>query len=138
MKMTQEILDRLNNNSLYNSLGITIEEANMGKARSRLEPNADLCWPFPGQPHGGILFTQMDTTLSWAICTLLDSGQSCTTINLDIQFTSRAQADRIICSAWATHQTKRMSFGRAEIHDLEGNIMAMGQGSFRIIKGDLF
>ncbi|MEE4353811.1 MAG: PaaI family thioesterase [Desulfatiglans sp.] len=138
MEMTQEILDRLNNNTLYNSLGITIEEADKGRARSRLEPNADLCWPFPGQPHGGILFTQMDTTLSWAICTLLESGQSCTTINLDIQFTSRAQTDLIICSAWATHRTKRMSFGRADIHDQEGNLLAIGQGAFRIIKDSMF
>ena len=64
MKITQKIIEQMNNNPLYRTLGIRVVEAGEGRAVSILEPVAEVCWPFPGQPHGGILFTMMDTTMT--------------------------------------------------------------------------
>ena len=93
MEFTAAIFDQMNANSLYQTLGIQIEEAGAGKARSLLKPNPDVCWPFPQQPHGGVLFTLIDTTMAWAVWSLLDSGYNCTTINIDIHYAKPAQGD---------------------------------------------
>ena len=137
MEITAAILDQMNANSLYRTLGIQIEKASDGKARSRLRPNLDVCWPFPQQPHGGVLFTQIDTTMAWAVWSQLESGYNCTTVNIDIHYTQPAHDKVFVCSAWSTHKTGRSSFVRADIHDSKGELVAMGQGTFRIIPVDL-
>ncbi len=137
MEITATILDQMNTNSLYNAFGIHIEAAGDGKAKARLKPNSDLCWPFPEQPHGGVLFTLMDTTMAWAVWSQLDTGQNCTTVNIDIHYTMPAKGGFFDCSAWSTYRTGRTSFVRADIHDRKGRLVAMGQATFRIIPVDL-
>jgi len=137
MRFTQKIYDRLNDNPLYNTIGIKIESAAEGKARSVLRPNPKLCWPFADQPHGGIVFTLMDTTMAWAVMSQLDSGLNCATVNLNINYTNPAKGDLFFCSAWTTHKTGRSCFVRADIRNCDQLLLAMGQATFRIIQFDL-
>jgi uncharacterized protein (TIGR00369 family) len=132
--MSKQTIKQLSDNSLYNTLGIRIDSAVDGEARARLEPTAEVCWPFPGQPHGGILFTLMDTTMAWAVLSQRESGHNCTTINLNIHYTQPATGNVFTCTARVTHQTPRSSFLRADIHDEQGKLLAMGQATFRIIR----
>jgi acyl-CoA thioesterase len=134
MVNTEKMMNELNNNSLYRALGIRVETADNGKARSRLTPRQDVCWPFPGQPHGGILFTFMDTTMAWSVLSQLNPGYNCTTVNLNIHYTHPAKGDEFTCSAWITHQTGRTFFVRADIYDNQERLLAMGQATFRIIQ----
>jgi len=134
--ISEELIRRVNENSLYQTVGIRVEEAGQGKARSRLEPNPKLCWPFKGQPHGGMLFTLMDTTMATAVFSKLDKGQSCTTVHIDIQFTYPARGEGFICTAEESYRAGRLSFVRGEIHDPEGRLLAVGQGTFRIIRDE--
>lgn len=136
MIFTPEQLDRFNGNPLYGTIGIRIEKAGDGKAEALLSPSARVCWPFPGQPHGGMLFTIMDTTMAWAIQSLLADGLSCTTIDLAIQYLAPAREDPFTCRAETTHQTGRLAFVRADILDAQERPVASGQGTFRIIKMD--
>jgi uncharacterized protein (TIGR00369 family) len=137
MEINGSTLDRLNENTLYRAMGIRMEEAAGGKACSRLVPDQNHCWPFPGQPHGGVLFTLMDTTMALAVCSRLDPGHGCATIHLDIQYTSPAKGNIFSCNASVSYRTGRLSFVYSEIRDEEDQIVAMGQGNFRIIKFDL-
>jgi len=137
MEFTAKILNQMNANSLYRTLGIRVDAASNGKAQSYLKPNAAVCWPFAEQPHGGVLFTMMDTTMAWAVWSLLDEGYNCATINLDIHYTKPAKSDAFLCKAWSTHKTHRSSFVRADIYDQNNDLVAMGQATFRIIKVDL-
>ncbi|MGD8470997.1 MAG: PaaI family thioesterase [Desulfobacteraceae bacterium] len=137
MKFTTDILDQMNANSLYRTVGIQVEAAGDGKARSRLNPKPAICWPFDEQPHGGMLFTLMDTTMAWAVWSQLDPGFNCATINIDIHYTKPAKSDLFVCSAWSTHKTGKSCFVRADIHDSNEDLVSMGQGTFRIIALDL-
>jgi uncharacterized protein (TIGR00369 family) len=136
MEITQKTLEKMNGNTLYTTVGIRIMQAAGGKARSCLEPDPKICWPFPGQPHGGVLFTLMDTTMAWAIFSQLDQGYNCTTINMNIQYALPARGGSFTCDAWVTQRTGRMNFMRAEIRDKKEQLIAMGQATFRIIKAD--
>jgi uncharacterized protein (TIGR00369 family) len=137
MKVTPELLEALNRNTLYRTIGIRVEHAENGKASSRLHPNPEVCWPFRGQPHGGILYTTMDTTMACAVLTELEPGLSCSTVDLTLHFTAPAKGDYFICNARTTHRTSRLSFVRAEILSPENHLLALGQAAFRIIKNDL-
>ena len=137
MEFSAEEMSRLNNNSLYQALGIVVEEVKGGKARAKLRPVSTFCWPSEGQPHGGVLFTFMDTTMAWAVLTGIEQGQNCATINLDIQYTRPARGEIFTCRAGITHQAARIVFVRADILDKEGRLIATGQGTFKAIKAPL-
>jgi len=137
MDFNREMIDRVNRNSLYQAMGIRIETADGGIVTSRLEPAAEMCWPFPGQPHGGVLFTLMDTTMAWAAICGQEEGGACTTIHLDIQYTHPARGGVFSCVAEVVSRTKRTSFIKSSIHDSAGVVLATGQGTYRIIQGSI-
>jgi uncharacterized protein (TIGR00369 family) len=130
-------MEQFNKNPLYRILGIHILEARAGAARSQLEPTDAVCWPFAGQPHGGIIYTLVDTTMAWAILTKLEQGYNCATIHLDIQYTSPAKGKRFSCAAKTVFQTGRIHFMQAEVRDVEERLVAMAQGTFRVIKAEM-
>jgi uncharacterized protein (TIGR00369 family) len=138
VEITAEFLKLLNRNSLYETLGIRIESAGGGRALARLEPRPEVCWPFAGQPHGGILFTVADTTMACAVLSELEVGQNCTTIDLNLHYTAPAKGAYFLCRAQTAHRTGRLSFVRAEILDPHARVLALGQAVFRIIKMDNF
>ena len=134
MHIENHVIERMNANSLYQAVGIVLSSAEDGEAIATLKPQPEICWPFENQPHGGMLFTLMDTTMAWAIQSKLESGLSCTTIDLAIRYILPARGDRFSCQAQTIHQTGRLSFVRADITDGDDNIIASGQATFRIIK----
>jgi acyl-coenzyme A thioesterase PaaI-like protein len=80
MNITEAVLDQMNRNPLYHVMGIQIQEAHAGKARGQLQPQSGICWPFPQQPHGGVLFTLMDTTMAWGVPIKPNASVSCVRI----------------------------------------------------------
>jgi len=137
MEITISDMEQFNKNPLYRTLGIRILEAGDGSARGLLEPGENLCWPFPGQPHGGILYTLMDTTMAWAILSGLEDGYNCATIHLDIQYTSPAKGKRFTCASKTVFRTGRIHFMQGEVRDAEERLVAMAQGTFRVIKAEM-
>ena len=136
MQFADDLIRRMNTNSLYQTIGIRLESAADGSAESILEPRPNTCWPFEKQPHGGMLFTLMDTTMAWAIQSKLESGFSCTTIDLGIRYIMPARGGKFHCRAQTIHQTGRLSFVHADITDAGDQVIATGQATFRIIKMD--
>jgi uncharacterized protein (TIGR00369 family) len=134
MKITSMDIEQVNKNPLYLTLGVRILEVGEGYARSQLEPTEIVCWPFPGQPHGGILYTLMDTTMAWAILSGLEPGYNCATIHLDIQYTAPAKGKRFFCASKTVFRTGRIHFMQGEVRDAEERLVAMAQGTFRVIK----
>ena len=128
-------LAHLNDSSLYRAMGIRLLRIENGEARSELRPTPALCWPFEGQPHGGLLFTQMDTTMATAVMTAsAQRADNCATVNLDIQYTRPARGTVFICDVWTTHATGRTAFARSETRDENGDLVAAAQGTFRLVR----
>jgi uncharacterized protein (TIGR00369 family) len=137
MEITAELIARVSDNSLYRAIGLVIDGAGGGEARTTLRPNPDLCWPFQGQPHGGILFTQMDTTMAWAVIGAVEPDKNCVTIDLSIQYPAAAQGEYYACRARVIHRTSRLVYVRAETTDPAGRLVAVGQGTFRVVNSPL-
>lgn len=131
MDFDPDQLARLNDNPLYRTIGIRIEALGAGEARSVMQPQAQVCWPSQG-PHGGILFTLMDTTMAFAAMTHAGEGGACATVDCSIQYAAPARAAPFHCHARTAHRAGRTVFMRAEITDAQGAPVAFAQGSFRL------
>jgi acyl-coenzyme A thioesterase PaaI-like protein len=79
----------------------------------------------------------MDTTMAWAVLSGVEEGYNCATINLDIQYTRRAVGRSFLCRARIVQKGNRIVYSRADISDEEKRLVAIGQGSFRIVKAPL-
>ena len=134
MEFSREDITGSNRNSLYQTLGIEVLEAAQGRARSVLRPKPAVCWPFAEQPHGGILFTLMDTTMAWAVITQVEPGQNCATISMEVQYTQRALGGEFTCEGWVTFRAGRMAYTRADVKNPAGGLCATAQAAFRVIK----
>ncbi|MBW2297796.1 MAG: PaaI family thioesterase [Deltaproteobacteria bacterium] len=128
--------EKFNANPLYHTIGMQVISAGDSQAVSQLRPPDNVCWPFPGQPHGGILFTQMDSTMAWAVLSAAGEGTNCTTVNLEIQYPAPARGPVFTCETRVVHRTGRSCFVRGESRDEEGGLVAMGQATFRIIRAE--
>ena len=133
--LSQQRLEQMNDNVLYHTFGLRLLQLAHGDGRSLLEPVKNMCWPFEGQPHGGVLFTQMDTTMACAVMTAPEeTAANCATINLDIQYTRPARGGAFTCEVWTTHATGRTAFACGETRDENGEIVSIAQGTFRLIQ----
>jgi uncharacterized protein (TIGR00369 family) len=134
MEFSREDITVSNQNALYETLGIEVREAAQGRAQSVLRPRPVACWPFPEQPHGGILFTLMDTTMAWAVMTLVGPGQNCATTSMEVQYTQRALGGEFVCEAWVAFRARRMVYTRADVKNPGGGLVATAQAAFRVVK----
>lgn len=134
MRYSPDRIARFNDNPLYAALGIRLESVADGTARSVLTPQAQVCWPTDGQPHGGILFTTLDTTMAFAALSYADEDSGCATVDCSIQYPAPARDGPFSCLAQTTRSTGRTVFIRAEIRDRSDAVVALAQGSFRILK----
>lgn len=134
MQFSPDTLARLNDNPLYHALGIRIDHCDGGKARATLAPTVNACWPSPASPHGGVLFTVIDTTMAWAAMSLAGDGESVATVDCSIQYPAPATHGAFTCDAASVRKSGRTVFMRAEIVDSRGGVVALGQGTFRIIR----
>lgn len=133
MEFPADIIARYNDNPLYRTIGIRLDAVGEGRARATLTPNAEVCWPTPNQPHGGILFTVMDTTMAFAALSSAEHESGCATVDCNIQYPAPARDGPFTCQASMTRKTGRTVFVRAEILDARNHLVAIGQATFRII-----
>jgi uncharacterized protein (TIGR00369 family) len=126
-------VDRLNDNPLYRALGIRIDRVGGGAAHATLAPTAAACWPMPDQPHGGVLFTLLDTTTAWAAMSHGTHGEGCVTVDCTIQYPAPAKHGPFACNASTAARAGRTVFVRAEVLDARGHPVALGQATFRLV-----
>lgn len=125
-------LEALNDNTLYERLGIRLTALAPDLARARMRPPPEVCWPFQGQPHGGIVFTLLDTTMATATLGGPAGPTDCATVGLAIEFVRPARGPSFTCEARVERRGKRTCFVRGEVRDEEGEVVALGQGSFAL------
>lgn len=137
MDISSELIAQINKNTLYQTTGLQALSAGDGSAVSELRPTENVCWPTPGQPHGGILFTQMDTTMAWAVLSASGEGADCATVNMEIQYPLPAKGLVFTCEALVVHCSGRTCFVRGESRDEKGRLVAMAQATFRILRANV-
>ena len=88
----------------------------------------------PGKiAHGGIAFTLADSAMGAAVYTLLEAGQRCATIELKINYLAPVVDGRTTATANVISKRRHTAVVIAEVHDKDGELVALAQGTFAII-----
>jgi uncharacterized protein (TIGR00369 family) len=138
MYFTEVQIAELNDNPFYESIGIRMRSVGEGSAVAVLDPRVEMCWPNAGRPHGGVLFTVLDTTMAFAAISTGDVGSGCATVDCGIQYTAPADDGPFTCTVATTSKTSRTVFIRGEVRDCRDTVVALAQATFRVFapRGD--
>jgi uncharacterized protein (TIGR00369 family) len=132
MEFTAVRIAELNANPFYYAVGVRLNWVSDGGAEAVLDPNPAMCWPNAGRPHGGVLFTVLDTTMAFAAISNGADGSGCATVDCNIQYTAPADHGPFLCRVATTSKTPRTVFIRGEVVDRHNTVVALAQATFRL------
>ena len=112
-------------------IGSKVETVEPGRAVCHIDVE-DIHLNGNGTLHGGVYASLLDNAMGLAVAALV--GLRTATIGLDVHFLGAVREGRIICSAEVVHRTRRIATVEAKVRHGEGELVAMGTGTFRIFE----
>lgn len=113
-------------------LGLEIEDVEPGRVIARLEVTESLLNP-NGVVHGGVLFTMVDTSMGKATMTVLDEGQSCASIEVQLRFLRPVAGGRLEADTTVIRRGRKIIHLESRTRDGDGVLVATGAGTFAVI-----
>lgn len=113
-------------------LGMEIEDVEPGRAVARVEVSADLLNP-NGVVHGGVMFTMVDTAMGKATLSVLEDGQRCASVEVQMRFLRPVTGGHLEAVARLIQPGRKIVHLEARVHDGEGTLVASGTGTFVVI-----
>ena len=89
-----------------------------------------------GAIHGGVLADLADAAIGTAHFTTLEEGESCTTIDLRINFFRPVWNEKIRAIAKAVHSGKTISYYTCDVLKSDGKLVATVTSSIMTLRGD--
>jgi uncharacterized protein (TIGR00369 family) len=112
-------------------VGARVEEVEPGRAavyidveKTHLNGNGTL--------HGGVYTSLIDNAMGLSVSSLV--GFRTATTQMNVHFLGPVREGRIICRSEVVHRTRRTATAEGRVFDREGNLVAVGTGSFRIFE----
>ncbi|OZI19221.1 thioesterase [Bordetella genomosp. 9] len=110
----------------------------IGVATATLELDADATrhGNQQGTVHGGLLCELADAAIGTAHSTLMDPGESFTSIDLKATFLRPVWQARLVAEAWAEHRGRTISHYRCDIRRDDGKAVASITSAVMTLNGD--
>lgn len=86
-----------------------------------------------GVLHGGVLFSLADNGMGAALTSLLEEGEQCASIAVNIAFLRAVTAGTLICDTRTVQKGRTVAFLESEIRNGE-QVVARAQGTFSIFQ----
>ena len=112
-------------------LGSKVDEVEPGRAVCHIDVE-DIHLNGNGTLHGGVYASLLDNAMGLSVAALV--GVRTATIEMNVHFLGAVSAGRITCESEVLHRTRRTATAEAKVHDAEGNLVALGTGSFRVFE----
>jgi len=116
----------------YQLLQISLEEIDTGFARFRMPFRKELTQP-DGIVHGGAIASLADTTVAFALMTLVQPGEKVATVEFKINFFSTVTSGEMIGEARAVYRGNRLVVADMEVKDENGKLIAKGMATCAIL-----
>ncbi|MFD4506026.1 PaaI family thioesterase [Streptomyces sp. NPDC058457] len=112
------------------ALGITLEEAEYGRAVFALVPGEEHYNPI-GSVHGGVYATLLDSAAGCAVQSVLPQGTGYTSIDLSLKFLRPITVDtgKIRAIGTVLNSGRRTALAQAELRDSEDRLLAHATSS---------
>ena len=117
--------------ALVRLLGIRPASMGDGRARFELTVREDHLNP-NGVVHGGVVYSLADTAMGAALFSALEPGQSCTTLEIKINYLAPVTSGELAAEASVIGRTKRTGVLDARVHGDGGRLVAVATGTFYI------
>lgn len=117
-------------------LGLRLVHVEEGTAILELEADAKIHGNQQGTVHGGMLCELADAAIGTAHSTLMDAGETFTTINLNASFLRPVWQSRLRAHARASHRGKTISHYLCEIEREDGKTVASITSTVMTLRGD--
>lgn len=117
-------------------LGFRIVEIGEATAVVELDADADRHGNQQGTVHGGLLCELADAAIGTAHSTLMDAGQTFTSIDLKATFLRPVWQARLRAHAWAAHRGRTISHYQCDIQREDGKIVASIASAVMTLRGD--
>lgn len=117
-------------------LGFRITAIGAGKASLTFNADANIHGNQQGTVHGGMLAELADATIGTAHSTLMQEGESFTSIDLRINFLRPVWQAKLTARAWATHQGRTISHYQCDIVNEDGKTVAVAHSVVMTLRGD--
>ena len=89
-----------------------------------------------GVVHGGVVATLADYAMGGALTSRLDAGERCATLEMKLNYVASAARGRLRAEAAVAHRGRRVAVLEVRVSDDAGRLVAMGLGSFAILRED--
>jgi uncharacterized protein (TIGR00369 family) len=116
-------------------LGISISEIGKGRAVGSFQADPKHANPM-GTLQGGILCSLADATMGMAFASTLQSDESFTTMNLQIQFFRPVWDSRLRSEARVVQRSKNAGYLECEITDASSKMIAKASSTCLVLRGD--
>lgn len=117
-------------------LGFRITEIQPAGAVLEFDADAGRHGNQQGTVHGGMLCELADAAIGTAHSTLINEGESFTSIDLKATFLRPVWQARLRAHAWATHTGRTVSHYRCEIEREDGKLVAYVESAIMTLRGD--
>lgn len=114
-------------------LGLELLELAGGLARVAIDVGPELHNP-SGRLHGAVPFSVADTAMGAALVSVLEPGQDCASIEIQIRFLRSVAGGRLTGEARVIHRGRRIAHLQCEIRDAAGALVAATSGSYAILE----
>ena len=112
-------------------LGIKVQSVEYGRVVSVLDVKPVHCNSW-GAPHGGIVMTLLDFTMSMAGRTAHTTGSGAVTVEMKTNFIA-AGAGRLTCEGKVAQAGRSLIFCSGEVRDADGRLCAQALGTFKLV-----
>lgn len=116
----------------FTTLGLSLLEAGEGHARVAL-PLTPAVANRKGDVHGGAIASLIDMAMSQAIRSGLTEYRGLATISMSVNYLAVGGGE-LIAEAVVIRTGRSTAFAVAEVRDGAGQVVATGQGAFRVIR----
>lgn len=83
--------------------------------------------------HGGIIAAMADTAIGLALRSVLPTGNTHRTAQLNVHFLAKGEGNRLVGRGRARHMGRRMGYGEADVLDASGTVLARASATFIVL-----
>lgn len=113
-------------------LGLELMDASKGSATMKLAFRTELSQNY-GLMHGGAMASLIDTATAFAIVSQLEQKEQFTTVDLTVNYLRPVTKGSAICRAGVVRAGRRILTISAEVHDEDGNLVAIALSTYIIL-----
>lgn len=124
--------ERIRGSPFHGWAGIELVEVGGGRAELAMELQDHHFNP-QRIVHGGIISAMADTSIGLALRSMLPSGHTHRTAQLNVHFLAKGEGNRLVGRGRSLHLGKRMGYGEADVFDGKGRLLARATATFIVL-----